>query len=104
LQGLFLIYYFTSELKQKQKPIFIMKQKTKERVLFNQFLKEYDCIKQFVQNFRKDTEFESIRELFEEEKPKDILVTAFHWGYAKETPQYWAEIDRQWERLITNQN
>jgi hypothetical protein len=81
-----------------------MKQKTKERVLFCQFLKENNCVKQFVKAFNTDSEFKNLNDLFKTQQPRHFIFVAFTWGLNRNEVVNWKDLDYRWIDYLNQHN
>jgi hypothetical protein len=82
-----------------------MKPKTKERVLFYQFLKENRITKEFVFNHRNHRASPpiSIIELISEDY-KSIILSSFIWSRSKEGSRFWGDLDHEWREYLDQHN
>lgn len=85
-----------------------MKPKTKERVLFNQFLKENGITKEFVFNFKNHRASRQVP-IKEFLNPKynnyeSIITNSFVWVATDQKYSYWSDIDRKWRKYLNQHN
>ena len=77
--------------------------KSKDRILFNSFLKENNCTKQFVSNFNESFDHcgKSIIECFKDgNSPAEIIMQSFTWELQKEGGSYWRKPDIKWRKYL----
>ena len=80
-----------------------MKTKSKERILFNQFLKENGCLKRFVKNYKDVTLRLSLSEYFEVKDPFRYISSAFKWDYTLEGDGHWRYLNERWHNTLNEQ-
>ena len=84
-----------------------MKPKTKERILFNQFLKENNCVKQFVWNFNNShygKPNENLIDFLDEFKNEGFFSPAFVWSKTPEGNDYWNRLNTKWNEISVTLN
>jgi hypothetical protein len=77
-----------------------MKAKSKERILFNQFLKDNNCLRQFVRNYKNDIQYLGLNECLEVKHPEKYISSSFHWIGTPEGVRFWMDLHYSWIKLL----